>query len=55
MRGRPLGWRFECLIVREGPRRIFPVIGRGSRGLQAIEGGPLKEIRPNGGRIPAQV
>ena len=53
--GRTLGCRFECIVVREGPRRIFPVIGIGSRDLKAIEGGPLKEKQLNGGRIPAQI
>ena len=42
MGGRTLGWRFECLVVQEGPRRILPIIGRGSCGLQAIKEALLK-------------
>ena len=56
MGGRTLSWRFiKCFVVRAGLRRILPVIGRFNRGLQAIERGHLKEIRPNAELIPAQV
>ena len=40
---RTVGWHFERLVVREGLRRLLSVIGRGSRGLQAIRGGPCKD------------